>query len=90
MAGFTSVAVAAVLPHGFLEIPVMVLAGAAILRLGATLVAPAKDMSIGEAVLRGLADWTRMIVGLILPLLIGAAIIEVMLTPLLTALVMGR
>lgn len=89
MAGFTSVAVAAVLPHGMLEIPVMVLAGAAILRLGATLVAPAKDRSIGEAVLRALADWTRILFGLILPLLIGAAVIEVMLTPFLTALVMG-
>lgn len=89
MAGFTSVALAAVLPHGILEIPVMVLAGAAILRLGATLVAPAKEMSIGEAVLRALADWTRMLFGLILPLLIGAAIIEVMITPFLTALVMG-
>jgi uncharacterized membrane protein SpoIIM required for sporulation len=89
MAGFTSVALAAVLPHGMLEIPVMVLAGAAILRLGATLVAPAKDRSIGEAVLRALADWTRILFGLILPLLIGAAVIEVMLTPFLTALVMG-
>lgn len=90
MAGFASVAVATVLPHGILEIPVMILAGAAIIRLGATLVAPAKEMSIGEAVLRALADWTRILLGLILPLLIGAAFVEVMLTPFLTALVMGR
>lgn len=81
---------ATVLPHGLLEIPVMVLAGAAIIRLGATPVAPARDMSIGESVLRALADWTRILTGLILPLLLGAALIEVMLTPLLTTLVMGR
>lgn len=90
--GLSSLAIISVtvLPHGLLEIPVVALAGAAILRLGATLVAPAKEMSIGEAVLRGLADWARIILGLILPLLLGAAVIEVMLTPLLTMLVIGR
>jgi len=80
---------ALVLPHGILEIPAMILSGAAVLRLGATLVTPAQDQSIGEAWLRSLADWARVIVGLVLPLLLGAAALEVLLTPRVALLILG-
>jgi uncharacterized membrane protein SpoIIM required for sporulation len=70
-----------VLPHGILEIPAIALAGAAILRLGATFAAPTHGQAIGEAWLRALAAWTRVMVGLVIPLLLGAAILEVLLTP---------
>lgn len=89
-AGYLSIAAVTVLPHGLIEIPVAVLAGASILRLGAVLAAPAHGMTIGEAVLRALGDWTRLLVGLVLPLLAVAAVLEVLMTPLLTIIFVGQ
>ncbi len=76
-----------VLPHGLLEIPAMILAGAAILRLGATLAAPAQGRTIGEAWLYALADWCKVMIALVIPLLLGAAAIEVLATPRLALLI---
>lgn len=70
-----------VLPHGILEIPAIILAGGLVLRLGVTLVTPVREMTIGEAWLRSLAQWTRITLMIILPLLLGAAVIEVFFTP---------
>lgn len=70
-----------VLPHGILEIPAIILTGGLVLRLGVTLVTPARGMTIGEAWLRSLAQWTRITLMVILPLLLGAAVIEVFFTP---------
>jgi uncharacterized membrane protein SpoIIM required for sporulation len=78
-----------VLPHGSLEIPAMILAGAAILVMGATLATPARGQTIGEAWLRSLADWAKIMLGLVLPLLLGAALLEVFLTPRLIVLLLG-
>jgi uncharacterized membrane protein SpoIIM required for sporulation len=79
-----------VAPHGVLEIPAIILAGAAILRLGAVLAAPSPGRTIGEAWLHGLADWAKVIVGVVLPLLLGAAVLEVLLTPKIALLVFGN
>ena len=70
-----------ILPHGILEIPALILAGAAILRLGATLATPANGETIGSAWLKSLADWARTMVAWVLPLLLGAAFLEMYLTP---------
>jgi uncharacterized membrane protein SpoIIM required for sporulation len=70
-----------VLPHGILEIPALVLAGAAILRLGATIASPGPGRTRSEAWLSAAADWAKVMLGLVLPLLLGAAILEVLLTP---------
>jgi uncharacterized membrane protein SpoIIM required for sporulation len=70
-----------VLPHGIVEVPVMLLAGAVILRTGARLIAPNTGESIGEGLLRSLADWAKIMVGYILPLLLVAAILEAYVTP---------
>jgi uncharacterized membrane protein SpoIIM required for sporulation/ABC-type transport system involved in multi-copper enzyme maturation permease subunit len=78
-----------IVPHGILEIPALVLAGAAILRLGATLVTPAQGKTIGEAWLVALADWLRVFLALVVPLLLGAAALEVLVTPRLAQLLLG-
>jgi uncharacterized membrane protein SpoIIM required for sporulation len=78
-----------VLPHGILEIPAILLAGAATLKLGATLAAPAQGKTIGEALLQSAADWARIMLGLVIPLLMGAAFLEVMLTPKIAVLLLG-
>lgn len=70
-----------ILPHGILEIPAIILTGSAILHLGATLAAPAHGQTVGESFLRSLANMLRVILGLVLPLLLGAAFLEVFVTP---------
>jgi uncharacterized membrane protein SpoIIM required for sporulation/ABC-type transport system involved in multi-copper enzyme maturation permease subunit len=81
---------ALVAPHGLLEIPATILAGAAIMGLGRALAAPARDQTIGEAWLTSFADWAKVMLAIVTPLLLGAAVIEVMLTPHLAVLILGR
>lgn len=71
----------AVIPHGTLEIPAIVLAGAAALRLGSVVTRPPADLTASEAWLAAAADVVKVGVGLVLPLLLLAALLEVTLTP---------
>ncbi len=73
------------LPHGIFEIPALILASAAMLRIGVVLVTPQMGRSLGEVLLESLADWTKIAVGLVLPLLLIAAVIEAYVTPVLLA-----
>jgi uncharacterized membrane protein SpoIIM required for sporulation len=70
-----------VLPHGVVEIPAIILTGALIIRLGLTLVTPNEESSIGEAWIQSLAEWTRMMLTVVFPLLLIAAFLEVFITP---------
>ncbi len=81
MAGF-------ILPHGLLEVPALILAGASILRLGGTFAAPSHGKTIGEAWLIALADWVKVLLIVIVPLLLGAAVLEVFVTPRLALLIL--
>jgi uncharacterized membrane protein SpoIIM required for sporulation len=78
-----------ILPHGILEIPAAILAGGAILRLGASVVAPPPNRSLGEAWLAALADWLKIILGVVAPLLALAALLEVFVTPRVVLAVFG-
>jgi uncharacterized membrane protein SpoIIM required for sporulation/ABC-type transport system involved in multi-copper enzyme maturation permease subunit len=81
---------ATVLPHGILEIPAIFLASAAMLKLGATLSTPAPGRTISEALLTALGDWARIMVALVLPLFLGAAILEIYLTPQVVLYLLSR
>lgn len=70
-----------ILPHGILEIPAMILATAAVLRMGALLATPNHDQTIGEVWLAGLANWAKILIGWVIPMLLIAAMLEVWLTP---------
>jgi hypothetical protein len=70
-----------VAPHGILEIPAAILAGAAIVQLGLAALSLPKGSSLGESWLMALATWARTILGLVVPLLLAAAALEVYLTP---------
>jgi uncharacterized membrane protein SpoIIM required for sporulation len=72
---------ALVLPHALIEIPAAMLAGAAIVRWGMVVVSPARGRSLGHHWLAGFAEWARLMVGLVVPLLALAAAIEVFVTP---------
>jgi uncharacterized membrane protein SpoIIM required for sporulation len=77
------------MPHGLLELPAIILSGAAIMRIGATLVTPARDMTIGEAWLRAIADWAKVMLAVVLPLFLGAALLEVFVSPRVVILLLG-
>jgi len=78
--------VVGVLPHGIFELSAVFLATAAMLRVGAQLVTPQPDKSLGEMLLISLADWFRVFIGIALPLLAIAALIEIFVTPTLIKL----
>lgn len=78
-----SIFVAGVLPHGMFEIPALILGSAATLYFGVTLVTPQTGQSMGEVILGLLADWAKIFIGFVLPLLAVAALIEAYLTPVL-------
>ncbi|HUF37214.1 MAG TPA: stage II sporulation protein M [Anaerolineales bacterium] len=82
-------AAAFVLPHGILEIPALLLAGAGILQIGARIVAPSQGRSIGEVFLQSLAEWCRVLVGFVVPLLLAAAVLEVFVTPNVAVRLLG-
>jgi uncharacterized membrane protein SpoIIM required for sporulation len=82
-------ATAFVVPHGIVELPALMLAGAAILYIGARIVAPSQGKSIGEVFVLGLAEWSQVIVGFVAPMLLGAAALEVFVTPWVVVRLLG-
>jgi uncharacterized membrane protein SpoIIM required for sporulation/ABC-type transport system involved in multi-copper enzyme maturation permease subunit len=77
------------LPHGLLEIPALVLSGAAILQVGASLVTPNHKQSISEALMSSMADWAKITLALVIPLFLGAAFLEVFVSPQLMVKLLG-
>jgi len=76
-------ALSGILPHGIFEIPAIILSSAAVLHLGAVLVTPMPQRTLGEVFLEALADWAKIGVGLVFPLLTIAAAVETWITPLI-------
>ena len=70
-----------VLPHGIFEIPAVILATAAVFRLGIELATPTQERTIGEVFLSALADWCVVMAGVVIPVLLLAAGIEAWVTP---------
>jgi uncharacterized membrane protein SpoIIM required for sporulation len=78
---------AGILPHGIFELSAVFLSVSATLKAGALLVTPQQDKSLGELLLVALADWFRVFIGVALPLLAVAAVVEVFVTPQLLKMV---
>jgi uncharacterized membrane protein SpoIIM required for sporulation len=72
---------ALVAPHGVAEIPAAVLAGAAALRLGATVIAPPPGKRLGDIWMQAFTDFVKIVVAVTVPLLVVAALLEVYVTP---------
>ena len=70
-----------VLPHGVLELPAATVATALAVRLGAVFMSPPEGMTVGQGWLRALADFVIVFIGLVVPLLALAAVLEVYVTP---------
>jgi uncharacterized membrane protein SpoIIM required for sporulation/ABC-type transport system involved in multi-copper enzyme maturation permease subunit len=78
-----------VFPHGIVEIPAMVLAGAVILRIGDCLLAKPEGRSLGQIWMQTLADWLAILLGVVVPMLLLSAALETWVTPLAASWAMG-
>jgi uncharacterized membrane protein SpoIIM required for sporulation/ABC-type transport system involved in multi-copper enzyme maturation permease subunit len=77
----TQIVLSGILPHGVFELPAIILSSAAVLHIGITLVTPISQRSLGEVLIESLADWAKIAIGLAVPLLAIAAMIETWVTP---------
>jgi uncharacterized membrane protein SpoIIM required for sporulation len=81
---------AGVVPHGIFEIPALMIGSAVALYMGASLVTPQTGKSMGEVILELFADWVKIFLGVVIPLLAIAAVIEAYITPGLLLNVLGK
>jgi uncharacterized membrane protein SpoIIM required for sporulation len=81
---------ATVVPHGVIEIPALLLAGAAALRWHTVVIAPPPERSLSESWVIAAADYFRIFIGLVIPLLFIAAYLEAYLTPQILLRVYGN
>jgi uncharacterized membrane protein SpoIIM required for sporulation len=70
-----------ILPHGIIEIPAVLLAVTFALRIGAAMVSPPAGLDVGQGVLLTTANFFKILIFLIIPLLLLAAYIEANVTP---------
>lgn len=77
-----------ILPHGIFEMPAAALATALALRAGATIIS-GNNRELGGLV-AALADWIKVFVFVVLPLLLIAAVIEANVTPRIVVLIFGQ
>lgn len=80
---------ATIVPHGVVELPIVLLLAAAALRWHAGVISPPRGGSITERWIRGWAEFSRLFIALGLPLLLLAALLEAFLTPFVVRLVYG-
>lgn len=70
-----------IVPHGLFEIPAAVIATAFALRIGASLTASREGLTVGEGLVAALAEFAKVFLFLVVPLLLIAAFVEANLTP---------
>jgi len=70
-----------ILPHGIVELPAAILATALAARMGAVMVARPAGASLGQRLLQSVADFVKLFVFVVMPLLLLAAFLEANVTP---------
>ena len=78
-----------VLPHGIFEMSAAIVATALAVRLGATFMSPPRGMTVSEGWLCALADFIKVFVAFVMPLLALAATVEVYVTPYIVVWAFG-
>jgi uncharacterized membrane protein SpoIIM required for sporulation/ABC-type transport system involved in multi-copper enzyme maturation permease subunit len=78
-----------ILPHGVFELPAAIIATAMALRLGASVISPPAGMTLSQGWLRALADFVKIFVLVVVPLLVVAAFVEAHITPQVVIAVYG-
>jgi uncharacterized membrane protein SpoIIM required for sporulation len=69
-----------ILPHGIFEIPAAIIATAFALRIGASFTAPREGLTVGEGLVAAAADFAKVFLFLVVPLLLIAAFVEANIT----------
>lgn len=70
-----------ILPHGLFELPAAIIGTAFALRIGAALVAPPQGFDVGQGFLLTMANFLKIFVFVVIPLLLIAAFVETEITP---------
>jgi uncharacterized membrane protein SpoIIM required for sporulation/ABC-type transport system involved in multi-copper enzyme maturation permease subunit len=73
--------VAFLLPHGIIEVPAAIIGTAFALRIGVALISPPMGLDVGQGFLLVLANFCKIFVFLVVPLLLVAAFVEANFTP---------
>lgn len=85
----TTFILATIVPHATIELPTLLIAAAAGLRWQTAVLKPPSGKTLSEAfILRG-AEFMRIFIGVVIPLLVLAAFVEAAITPLIVARVYG-
>jgi stage II sporulation protein M len=84
-----SLVLGAVLTHGIVEIPMIVIAAAVGLRMGAIVTRPPRGETVGQAWTIAFADSLKLAIGVIIPGLLVAAFIESFITPEVVLILLG-
>ncbi len=79
-----------ILPHGIIEVPVAILATGAVLHAGASIAQPTVGKTVGETWLEAVADWAKVMVGIVIPLLFVASAIEIWVTPRIALMILSH
>ncbi|MCP4424737.1 MAG: hypothetical protein GY803_09610 [Chloroflexi bacterium] len=79
----------AVVPHAIFELPAILIAAAAALRWHATVISPPPERTLSEGFIWAAADYFRLFVGVVLPLLLLSAFVESYVTPAVMMRVFG-
>ena len=77
------------LPHAVLEIPAAIISAAFAMRIGASIMKPAYGLDVGQGFLLSIADYAKVFVFLVIPLLVLAAFVEVNVTPRIAIWMLG-
>lgn len=75
------IALTGILPHGLFEIPAIVISSAIIVYGAVRLVTPNTQISLSDVLIEFISDWFKIFIGIVLPLLLVAAVIETWITP---------
>jgi stage II sporulation protein M len=70
-----------ILPHGIFEIPAILIGMTFALRIGAAMVSPPKGLDVGQGLLLTSANFIKVLILVVIPLLLIAAFIEANITP---------
>jgi uncharacterized membrane protein SpoIIM required for sporulation len=77
---------AMIVPHSIIEIPGAMIAVAGIIRGGAELITPNTAKTVGQSLIETVADWMKLFIGVVVPMLLLAAMIEAWFTPRIASL----
>ena len=80
---------ATIVPHGVIELPTLLLAMAAALRWHTVAISPPPDHTLSEGFVMAAADFGRILVGIVMPLLFVASLVEAYVTPAVVLWIYG-